>query len=240
MKTLRVALITGLLLGAGACGTAGARPQADPGQAAALSGDRLVRAAVANGGAAGSVTADIRSQVMGQLVAGTVSVDRAGHCSARLDIQKLGPVTYLTDGTRAWLTAGERLWGAERAALIGSRPVTGEASAQPFASMELFCTAVSDSVLTGSPDLGRMTEQGTRGAGAERRSTFGDPANAVLEITGADTPYVTRYRAGEDNEPYEYTYRDWNRPVTLAVPRADASVELSAVLGDTGDTGDTP
>ncbi len=215
----------------GSAGSASPQAAADgrPLQAAAANGT------AANGTASDSVTADVRAMIMGQQVTGTISVDTAGRCAGRVVSEQLGTAEFLSDGDRAWVKAGGRLWGDQLAARIGDRYVAGAVSQAPFSSLVFFCDRVSTAALSGTPVPQGMTEQASSSVDGVRTVTYGDAEGAVVEVAESGTAHVTRFTAGRDSEPYEFAFRDYGRPVAFTAPLD--TVDLSAVLALGGSAG---
>ncbi|MFJ7911954.1 hypothetical protein [Kitasatospora sp. NPDC096204] len=199
-----------------------------------LDGSRLLEAATENAMAAGSVTAELRASVMGQPATGRVSVDGSRHCVGSLELSKLGPVDFLSDGTHAWLKADERLWGAERGAVIGDRYVTGPESDGVFRSLTVFCS-VADRALSGDLGLGEVTGQSRRRTGGTTTVTLVDRDGSQAEVSETGTPYVTRLRSGRNAEPFDFTYRDYGKALAFTPPPADAVVDVATALPATAE-----
>nr|WP_144298681.1 hypothetical protein [Streptomyces sp. TLI_235] len=155
--------------------------------------------------------------MMGQPTRGTVTVDRDGHCVWSIEAAKLGRVRILTDGTRAWIKGDEHLWSARTAALIKDRYVGGPATAEPFASLGIFC-------------LADLTVHGSTEAGGVRTVSFTGADGSTLEIAATHHPHITRTTSGPNGEPQVWLFRRYGWPVDLTPPPADETVDLTAVL----------
>ncbi|MET8542579.1 hypothetical protein ABZW03_18265 [Kitasatospora sp. NPDC004799] len=243
MKVFRGVAAAALLLGLCGCrATAGA--SAGPTSASApaseavpitpLDGSRLLTSATGNAMAAGSVTTELKAVMMGQPVTGTISVDASRHCVGSLDLAKRGPIDFLSDGTRVWLKGGSRLWGAERAAVIGDRYITGPESNGLFGSVTVFCS-LADRVLAGDFGLGEVTGRTGLRTGATTTVVLVDRDGSQADVTDTTTPYVTRLRSGRDMEPFDFTYRDYGKPVVLTPPPAEAAVDVATALPAPGE-----
>lgn len=245
MKVFRAASVALLLA---LCGCQAAATSAPPGSPASpvasptrspaggsaapvpVGGSPLLGAAVANAMAAGSVATEFRAMVMGQPVSGKIAVDASGHCAGSFESPKLGPVEFLTDGTRAWMKAGERFWGPEHTARIGGRYVTGPQSGDFFRTLTVFCSQAA-TMLSGGPGFKEeVTEQGRQQAGGVTTVTLVDRDGARADVSDNATPYVTRLRSGSNEEPYDWTYRDYGKPVAFTPPPADTTVDVTTVV----------
>ncbi|MEV8096651.1 hypothetical protein [Kitasatospora sp. NPDC085879] len=227
------AAIAAAILGACACQGPHARPAPDtaagPGSTDSTAARALVDTAAENGRTAGSVTAGFHALVMGQPTRGTVTVDRDGDCVGTIEAAKLGSVRILADGTRAWIKGDEHLWGARTAALTKDRYVGGPATAEPFASLGIFCLAARAAIAgdTGTADL---TVQSSTEAGGVRTVSFTGADGSTLEIAATHHPHITRTTSGPNGEPQVWLFRHYGWPVDLTPPSADGTVDLTAVL----------
>ncbi|MEV6213033.1 hypothetical protein [Kitasatospora sp. NPDC051914] len=225
--------VAAALLTACACQGPDARPAPDDaagrGSADPAAARALVDAAAGNGRTAGSVTAGFRALVMGQPTSGTVTVDRDGRCVGSIEAAMLGTMRILTDGTHAWIKGDEHLWGPRAAALIKDRYVGGPATAEPFASLGVFCLAAR-AAIAGAIDTADLTEQGHTEAGGVRTVSFTGADGSTLEIAATRHPYITRTTSGPDGEPQVWLFRHYGWPVDLTPPPAGETVDLTAVL----------
>ncbi|MCU7824226.1 hypothetical protein [Kitasatospora sp. DSM 101779] len=235
MKVLRAAAVAALL-GVCACQGQAARPAPNTGSASAGAGagakdaDRLLAAAAENGRSAGSVTAGFRIAAMGQLATGTVSVDASGHCTGTIESTKLGRMSFLTDGTRAWLKADERVWGPRVAAMVKNRHVTGPASAAPFSSFGPLSCRAAAAPITGDIDTAVTTARSSTAANGVRTAALTDSDGSTLEITAGEHPFIARTAFGSNGEQRTWVFRHYGWPVDFTPPPAAATIDLAAVL----------
>ncbi|WP_377269508.1 hypothetical protein [Peterkaempfera sp. SMS 1(5)a] len=179
--------------------------------------------------AAPSLTMDVVSTSGGDQVRGKVSLDRKGHCIARMTMGSQGSMVVLESGGQVWIKPDEvflkGMAGAEGAKLMAGKYLKG-ASVKDMASLcdlDEFAKGITQGGSSKAAKAGVATVGGQRTAVIKVSE---DGGMTTIYVAAEGTPYpVKMVHTGSDSGTVLFS--GFGEPVNVTVPPASLVIDSS-------------